>query len=129
MIELVATTIGAFYGALGVLFGAFGAHALKKKATLQQLASFETAVRYQFYHAIMLVMLGYNFSFQVAIESYIILSFLLGTFLFSFSIYGLVLSDINGKKWKFLGPITPFGGLILIVGWSLLLYSFIRNII
>lgn len=129
MIELAATTLGALYGALGVLFGAFGAHALKKRATAAQLASFETAVRYQFYHALILLILGFNFSFQVELESYIITAFLLGTFLFSFSIYGLVLSDIRGKKWKFLGPITPLGGFILIVGWSLLLYSFIRNII
>jgi uncharacterized membrane protein YgdD (TMEM256/DUF423 family) len=129
MIELAATTLGALYGALGVLFGAFGAHALKKRATVAQLASFETAVRYQFYHALILLILGFNFSFQVELESYIITAFLLGTFLFSFSIYGLVLSDIRGKKWKFLGPVTPLGGFILIVGWSLLLYSFIRNII
>lgn len=129
MIELLANTLGALFGGLGVIFGAFGAHTLKKRATEQQLTSFETGVRYQFYHAIVLLVLGTNFSFQVSIETYIIYAFIVGTFLFSFSIYGLVLSDMKGKKWKFLGPITPLGGLILVVGWSLLLYSFIRNIV
>ncbi|SNY95248.1 DUF423 domain-containing protein [Flagellimonas pacifica] len=122
---LLTQFIGGLFGLLAVIFGAFGAHALKKKLAPDQLQSFETGVRYQMYHAIILVVLGYNFGFEQAMERYIVYCFILGTFLFSFSIYGLCLSTANGKKLRFLGPITPIGGLLLVIGWALLLYSFI----
>ena len=126
---LLAHFIGALYGLLAVIFGAFGAHALKKSFSEAQLQSFETGVKYQMYHAIVLLVLGFNLNLTTAVERYMIYCFILGTFLFSFSIYGLTLSASNGKKFKFLGPITPIGGLLLVGGWSLLLYSFIMNII
>ncbi|WP_435134057.1 DUF423 domain-containing protein [Formosa sp. A9] len=113
---IVATA--ALLGMLAVIFGAFGAHALKKIATPEQIKSFETGVKYQMYHAIVLLILGLNSSF---ISATIYWCFVTGILLFSFSIYGLVLSDAKGKKLKFLGPITPIGGLFLIVGWLLLL--------
>ncbi|MDY0780899.1 DUF423 domain-containing protein [Tenacibaculum sp. IB213877] len=106
------------FGMLSVIFGAFGAHALKKKLTLDQLKNFETGVKYQMYHAIVLLILGFN---SAQVTSAIYWCFTIGILLFSFSIYGLVLSDAFGKKLRFLGPITPIGGLLLIVGWSLLL--------
>lgn len=121
--------IGALYGLLAIIFGAFGAHALKKTFTEEQLSSFETGVKYQMYHAILLLVLGYNLSFNSSLETYMGYCFIIGTFLFSFSIYGLCLSASKGKKWKFLGPITPLGGLLLVIGWGLLLYSYIQNFI
>ena len=120
---------GVLFCGSAVVLGAFGAHWLKKKASASQLASFETAVKYQLFHAILLLVLGYNFSYNSPVEDYIVGCFLLGTFLFSFSIYGLVLSDIFGKKARFLGPITPIGGLLLTVGWALLAYTYIAHII
>ncbi|MEM9362636.1 MAG: DUF423 domain-containing protein [Bacteroidota bacterium] len=112
---------GAVYGLLAVVFGAFGAHALKEKLTPEQLQSFETGVKYQMYHAILMVSLG--FSPNMEDEGAIIaICFILGTLLFSFSIYGLVLSASAGRKLKFLGPVTPMGGLLLVVGWALLLF-------
>ena len=128
MILLVQVT-GALFGLLAVVLGAFGAHALKKKLSGEQLRSFETGVKYQFYHAILLLVLGFNFGFTTSLESYIGYSFIFGVILFSFSIYALVLSDANGRKWKFLGPVTPLGGLLLVLGWCLLLYSFIENML
>lgn len=121
--------IGAVYGLLAVIFGAFGAHALKKTFTEEQLKSFETGVKYQMYHAILLLVLGYNLPFASSLETNMAYCFMIGTFLFSFSIYGLCLSASKGKKWKFLGPITPLGGLFLVVGWGLLLYSYIQNFV
>ncbi|PCJ98944.1 MAG: hypothetical protein COA50_01545 [Flavobacteriaceae bacterium] len=121
--------IGALYGLLAVIFGAFGAHALKKTFTEDQLKSFETGVKYQMYHAILLLVLGYNLSFNSPLETYMAYCFIIGTFLFSFSIYGLCLSGSKGRKWKFLGPITPLGGLLLVMGWGLLLYSYFKNFI
>ncbi len=117
--------MGALYGLLAVVFGAFGAHALKKKLTPELLHSFETGVKYQMYHAIVLLVLGFNLGFDRSLDSIIVHCFIFGTLLFSFSIYGLCLSAANGKKLRFLGPITPFGGLLLVVGWALLLYSFL----
>ena len=126
---LLAHFIGALYGLLAVIFGAFGAHTLKKSLSEEQLKSFETGVKYQMYHAIVLLVLGFNLNLTTSVEKYMIYCFIIGTFLFSFSIYGLTLSTSKGKKLKFLGPITPIGGLLLVVGWGLLLYSFIQNII
>lgn len=126
---LLAHFMGALYGFLAVIFGAFGAHALKKSFSEEQLKSFETGVKYQMYHAVVLLILGFNLNLTSAVEQYMIYCFILGTFLFSFSIYGLTLSAAKGKKLRFLGPITPVGGLLLVIGWGLLLYSFIENMI
>lgn len=126
---LITHFIGALYGLLAVVFGAFGAHALKKRFTAEQLNSFETGVKYQMYHALVLLMLGFNLNLETPLEKYIVYCFIIGVFFFSFSIYGLCLSASKGKKLRFLGPITPLGGLFLTIGWGLLLYSFIRSFI
>ena len=126
---LLAQFLGALFGLLAVIFGAFGAHILKKSFTPEQLTSFETGVKYQMYHALVLLMLSFNLNLDTDLEKYIIYCFVIGTFLFSFSIYGLCISASKGRKWKFLGPITPLGGLFLVAGWGLLLFYFIRNIV
>lgn len=126
---LLAQVIGAFFGMTAIVFGAFGAHALKKIMTAEQLASFETGVKYQMYHALVLLMLSFNRNLDTSLEKYMIYCFVLGTFLFSFSIYGLCISGAKGRKWRFLGPVTPLGGLFLVAGWAMLLYSFIQNLI
>ena len=123
----IALFFGSLFGMLSIVFGAFWAHLLKKKLTQDQLQSFETGVKYQMYHAITLLVLGYNLKESSNIDIYIIYSFIIGVFLFSFSIYGLVISAANHKKMKFLGPITPLGGLFLVLGWGLLLYQFLIN--
>ena len=77
------------------------------------------------YHAIVLLVLGFNLDTKKNIDSYIITAFIIGIILFSFSIYGLVISSAKNKKVKFLGPITPLGGLFLVLGWLLMLYKFV----
>jgi uncharacterized membrane protein YgdD (TMEM256/DUF423 family) len=119
-----AIIFGAIFGFLAIFLGAFGAHLLQKKLTKEQLQSFETGVKYQMYHAIVLLVLGFQLNTEVTIDNYIIYSFITGTLLFSFSIYGLVISSANNKKLKFLGPITPLGGLFLALGWGLLIYKY-----
>jgi len=121
-----ALLFATVFGLTAIVFGAFGAHLLKKKLNTDQLNSFETGVKYQMYHAIVLLILGLQLPFQNALQSYSLYSFVIGVFLFSFSIYGLVLSDAFGKKLKFLGPITPLGGLFLILGWAFLFISFLN---
>jgi len=113
----------SLFGLTSVIFGAFGAHALKKILNKDQLNSFETGVRYQMYHAIVLLAIGFS---DNKIESYIYWCFTLGIILFSFSIYGLVISDSKGKKLKILGPITPIGGLLLASAWAMLLFKFLN---
>ena len=125
---LLAQVMGALLGFLGVLFGAFGAHYLKRKLSEDQARAFETGVRYQLFHAILLLMLSYNLSFASSLDGYIVNAICWGTLLFSFSIYGLVLSEVYGRKWRFLGPVTPLGGLLLLAGWGLLGYSFVANL-
>jgi len=120
----IALLFAAFFGATAIILGAFGAHLLKKKLSIEQLKSFETGVKYQIYHAIVLLVLGFELKEDAVINKYIFLAFIIGTVLFSFSIYGLVLSSARNKKMRFLGPITPFGGLFLVIGWGLLLYTF-----
>ncbi|GAA3772980.1 DUF423 domain-containing protein [Corallibacter vietnamensis] len=105
---------GALFGMLAIIFGAFGAHALKKTLSKDQLKSFETGVKYQMYHAIVLLILGFSQEFSTSAMYW---CFTLGIVLFSFSIYGLILSDAKGKKLRFLGPITPIGGLLFVAGW------------
>ncbi|AEH00353.1 DUF423 domain-containing protein [Lacinutrix sp. 5H-3-7-4] len=120
MSSQILIVTGALFGMLSVIFGAFGAHALKKTLSPNQLQSFETGVKYQMYHAIVLLVLGFGQGPQTRA---IYWCFTLGIILFSFSIYGLVLSDAKGKKIKILGPITPIGGLLLVIGWLLLLLN------
>lgn len=120
MTQQIVIATGGLFGMLSVIFGAFGAHALKKILSTEQLQNFEVGVKYQMYHAIVLLVLGLNFS---SITQAIYWCFTIGIILFSFSIYGLVISSAREKKLRFLGPITPIGGLLLVVGWLLLLVN------
>lgn len=119
---MLTSIIGGIMAMTAVLLGAFGAHALKKKFTEDQQQSFETGVRYQFYHALALLSIGFAQQAGIIATGVYIWFFLAGTILFSFSIYGLCLTAAFGtRKWKFLGPITPLGGSLLVVGWLLLI--------
>ena len=126
---LLAQVLGSLFGLLAVVFGAFGAHALKKSLSDDQLKSFETGVKYQMYHAVLLLVLSFNLNLDTALQQYMIYCFIIGTLLFSFSIYLLVIGKSKGKSMKFLGPVTPMGGLLLVIGWGLLFYSFIANLV
>ena len=90
---------------------------------------FDTGVKFQLFHAILLVVLGFNLGFTTPFESYIAYAFIFGTILFSFSIYGLTWSSAKGKKAKWLVPLTPIGGLLLLLGWALLIYYFLDFIV
>ena len=125
MIKEITLIAGAVFGILAIVLGAFGAHALKKTFTEEQLASFETGVKYQMYHAILLLLIGLNFPLVNTIEHFMVFFVIAGVILFSFSIYGLCISSSRGKKIKLLGPITPLGGLSLSICWILMLVVFL----
>lgn len=119
--------IGAVYGLLSVILGAFGAHALKKIISAEKLVSFETGVRYQMYAALFLLIVGYILKFETSSEKWISILMIAGTFIFSFSIYLLSMSDAWNMNLKFLGPITPIGGLMMIISWAMLIFYFLKN--
>jgi len=120
---MIASSFGSFFGLLAVIFGAFGAHALKKIFSVEQQQNFETGVRYQMYHALVLLLIDQLVSNSAKLYAFIVIFFVAGILLFSFSIYGLCLSSAYGKKLRFLGPVTPLGGLLLVLGWALLLFT------
>jgi len=116
--------VGAIFGALSVILGAFGAHAFKKFMNDEQLKNYETGIKYQMYHAILLILIGLNANLFENAKTLLLL-FTLGITFFSFSIYGLTITSALNKKWRFLGPITPIGGLLLVSGWISILLNFI----
>ena len=115
------------YGILSVILGAFGAHAFKEILSPEKLVSFETGVRYQMYHAIILLVIGLTLSFSSPLERWAAICFIIGVIFFSFSIYFLTFAEHWNLNLRFLGPITPIGGLLLIAGWGLLIIFFIKN--
>ena len=107
--------IAGFLGALSVASGAFAAHALKNSLTVKALEIWETATKYQMYHALALILVALLLTqTEIASSSLNIAgwAFIIGIALFSGSLYALSLS---GVKW--LGAITPLGGLAFIIGW------------
>lgn len=115
----------ALLGALAIILGAFGAYAFKKILSAEKLESFEVGVRYQMYAAITLLILGLNFSFEYQSERVAYYLITLGTLLFSVSIYFLSFATYWKKNLKFLGPITPLGGLLMILGWIAIIVRFL----
>lgn len=125
--KTITLVFGAFYGMLSIILGAFGAHALKKILSVERLESFETGVRYQMYAAFFLLIAGYILKFDTSSQKWISILMIAGTMLFSFSIYGLSLQDYLGANLKFLGPVTPLGGLLMILSWGMLIFYFMKN--
>ena len=107
-------------GATGVMAGAFGAHGLASRVSLQRLEVWQTASTYQLFHSIALLALALSILYasnvvRISTALWVCRCWLVGVIIFSGSLYGLVLS---GVTW--LGAITPIGGTLLIVGWVLL---------
>ena len=115
---------GFLFGLTAVILGALGAHALKPLLSEAQLDSFETGVRFQVYHALLLIILSQIPSFA---NRTILILIVLGTLLFSVSIYLLNVQGFLGLgSLSFLGPITPIGGLLLISAWLTLLIKALK---
>jgi uncharacterized membrane protein YgdD (TMEM256/DUF423 family) len=106
-----------------VILGAFGAHALKEVLSESQLNSFQTGIRYQFFHGLAILILSLNSKQFTDRLSSIIKIMSAGIILFSFSIYLLNIQDLIGFSMSYLGPITPIGGLLLITSWLGLFFS------
>lgn len=115
------------FGFISIVLGAFGAHALKKVLTLDQLNSFEVGVRYMMYHALFLLFLGTTSIVLPEQKNVIYNLTLAGTLFFSVSIFLLSTQGLSGINFKFLGPITPIGGLLLIAAWAVTIYYIITK--
>ncbi|AEW86619.1 DUF423 domain-containing protein [Flavobacterium columnare NBRC 100251 = ATCC 23463] len=110
------------FGAVSIILGAFGAHALKKTLDSDQLVSFEVGVRYMMYHALFLLFLATTNVFLPEQKNIIFNLVVLGILFFSVSIFLLSTQSITSFNLKFLGPITPVGGILLISAWVLAFY-------
>ncbi|WP_298118521.1 DUF423 domain-containing protein [Flavobacterium sp.] len=117
----------SFFGMTAIILGAFGAHALKKVLTVDQLVTFETGVKYQMYHALFLLFLGLNNHLNYKIKKTILILTILGIIFFSGSIYLLATDSLNDFNFKIIGFITPIGGLLLIVSWAILMIHFLKK--
>lgn len=116
--------IACFFGMLAIILGAFGAHALKETLTTTQLLSFETAVRYQMYHVIVLLFVNTYSGFSSAQKNTISWLFIFGILFFSGSIYVIQLTEVSAKSIWF---ITPLGGLLFVLGWLFMIVYFIKK--
>lgn len=118
--------LGAVLGGLGVIIGAFGAHSLKDRLTEQKLAAFHTATQYQFFHSLALILvgalalqLGEPFAKKLNLAGSF---FTAGILFFCGSVYAL---SLGGPR--FLGPVTPLGGLSFMAGWFTLAFAFLKK--
>ena len=117
--------IGGIFILLGILTGAFGAHILENHLSIQQLTSLQTGVQYQIYHGLALIIIGFNID-KIKKAKIIYWGWIVGTLLFSGSIYFLALDDIFESNFGILWPLTPIGGSLLIVTWALFVIQFIK---
>jgi len=117
---------GAILGVLGIVLGAFAAHGLRELVSETAIQSFETGVRYQIYHAFLLLILGSTNILKESSKKVVYLLVLVGVLFFSGSIYGLATDDLTAFNFKQIALVTPLGGLLLIGAWTCLLINFLK---
>ena len=118
--------LGCVFGMLAVILGAFGAHGLKVVLTEESLTSYETGVRYQFYHAFLALIIANTSFFTDKTKNIVFWMLLVGVLLFSGSIYLLRTSAITGVPIKSFGFVTPIGGVFLILAWLVLILNVLK---
>jgi len=117
---------GSVLGFLAVVLGAFAAHGLENSITKDAIETFQTGVRYQMYHAIVLLFVGGTMLLSAKTKKWMCYFVVLGVLLFSGSIYGLATNELTSFDFKTIGFVTPIGGLLLIISWVLMLIDFIK---
>jgi uncharacterized membrane protein YgdD (TMEM256/DUF423 family) len=127
MLEKKIIITALFLGVIAIMLGAFGAHGLKKVIEEPQLNSFEVGVRYQIYHALFLLFVAQSTWLTSKEKAVVFYLAFFGVLLFSGSIYLLATATISNIKTKFIGPITPLGGLLLISSWLYFIYAIIAK--
>ncbi len=120
-------TTGTILGMIAIILGAFGAHALNKTLSVEQLVTFETGVRYQMYHALFLLFVGLLKDLSQKTKKTLYTLILTGVILFSGSIYLLATNTLTSFDFSIIGFVTPIGGLLLIVAWGILLINILNK--
>lgn len=118
---------GSIFGFLGIIIGAFGAHVLKPLISFEAQQTFETGVRYQMYHAILLLFVGSTVLIHQKTKKTMFYLILIGVLFFSGSIYGLSTNTLTSFDFKSIGFITPIGGALLIFAWLIMFMNFLKN--
>lgn len=118
---------GAIFGMIAIILGAFGAHALKKVLSVEQLYTFETGVRYQMYHALFLIFIGTMNHLSQKAKKSIYYLVIFGVILFSGSIYLLATNNLTTFDFKAIGFVTPIGGALLILAWGVFMFQYIKK--
>ncbi|MEO8254978.1 MAG: DUF423 domain-containing protein [Flavobacterium sp.] len=124
--KIIATA--ALLGGLAIIFGAFGAHALKAVLTPDALVTFETGVRYQMYHALFLFFIANLEMLSEKAKKSMYYFVVFGVLFFSGSIYLLATNTLTSFDFKVIGFITPIGGLLFIIAWGILFASSLKKI-
>ncbi len=122
LILIAASTLGM----LAILLGAFASHGLKGLITMESIQTFETGVRYQMYHAIVLLFIGTTSVFTAKTKQLLYYFIVIGILFFSGSIYGLATNELSGFNFKSIGFITPIGGLLLVISWGIMFIKFLK---
>jgi uncharacterized membrane protein YgdD (TMEM256/DUF423 family) len=118
---------GAVFAAVAVALGAFGAHMLRSRIDEHNFATFETSVRYQMYHALGLILVGLAGTIK-PMPALIFNLIVAGVLIFCGSLYAIVLGSLSPENHlKWLGAITPLGGLALIFAWVLFAYNILKK--
>ena len=115
--------IGGFFALLSVVLGAIAAHKLKDSLNEESLKSFETGVKYMMYHGLAMIIVSNS---NIQGKNNLLIIFSLGIVLFSFSIFLLSTQSLTKINFSFLGPVTPIGGLTLIIGWIIFIINSFR---
>lgn len=123
--KIIATA--AILGLLGIVLGAFGAHGLKKLIEPENIATFETGVKYQIYHALFLLFTGGSSLITQKAKKAILWLVVVGVAFFSVSIYFLACNSLFSFDFRTIGWITPIGGLLLIAAWAVLFLNIIKQ--
>ncbi|MEZ4793441.1 MAG: DUF423 domain-containing protein [Gelidibacter sp.] len=113
-------------GITGIILGAFAAHGLKQLISDESIQVFETGVKYQMYHALLLLVVGTSAMVQEKFKRIVFWLVIFGILFFSGSIYGLATNVLSSFDFKTIGFVTPIGGLLLIVAWAALLINFLK---
>jgi uncharacterized membrane protein YgdD (TMEM256/DUF423 family) len=118
--------VGSIFGLISIVLGAFASHGLENLITKDAVETFQVGVRYQMYHALLLLFVGSTLNIKPKSKQWIFRLTLVGVVLFSGSIYGLATNILTGFDFKTIGFVTPIGGLLLIVSWAIILLDFLK---
>ena len=125
MNKLILIT-ASILGMMAILLGAFASHGLKGSISIESLQTFETGVRYQMYHAIVLLFIGTTSVFSTKTKNLLFYFIISGILFFSGSIYGLATNEFSGFDFRTIAFVTPLGGLLLISSWAIMMLQFLK---